>query len=121
LPECKESLSGQLEKNTDEFVDIYSNGENIKINKKYIAVIKTKPANESWKKMLLECLLFWLGIWFAIFLIIIICLIPVTKSPLYAFLCALGISLIDLIFIIIYSDVEADLRTSRSWNLSTKK
>jgi len=64
--------------------------------------------------MFLECIFFWLGIWFAFFSIIVTILLLITQSILYAFICALGISVIDLIFIIRCSDIEADYKNTCS-------
>jgi hypothetical protein len=113
LPECHKYLFGQIEQNTDSLVRIYDTktGERIEINKKYIGFIKTS-ADISWKKMFLECILFWFGIWVTIFLIIATILLLTTKSSLYAFICALVISIFYLRFLIHYSDVEADYETS---------
>lgn len=115
LSECQEPLYGELEKNTDTLVRIFTkNGERIDISKNSIEFIKTTSKEIPWKKMFLECIFFWLGIWFAFFSIIVTILLLITQSILYAFICALGISVIDLIFIIRCSDIEADYKNTCS-------
>lgn len=114
LPGYQESLSGQLEMDTDELVRIYTKtGKRININKKMIGLIETST-DLSWKKMLLECVLFWSGVWVFIFLIIVAILILKTDSNIYAFICAFVISIIDLYPIVHWSDFEADYEESCS-------